>query len=413
LTILQFWCIFIREKVSMDNQTQIISKIKESKNILITVGRNPSIDALTASLGLTLAIDKMKKHSSAIFSGEIPPIMNFLNPEKTFENSTESFQDFIILLDKSKADKLRYKVEGDLVKIFITPYHTTISPTDLKFEQGDLNVDLIIALGVKEQNDIDQAAMAHGKILHSATIITINTKLESSFGAINSKVANMSGYCEAISKLIVELDENLLSKQISTALLTGIVIDTSQFSNERTTPNTMTVASKLLSNGADQQLIVKEIHGVNMENKKSAQKLAEIPKLEEATTQIIGQETLPKPEFEDDRRPIIEEPSETWDDFLPPEAINNEELPPPPDITAQNFSEKITSPQPNYDEPELPRSMETSSVNDIQNDSSPLNNPMTKEPSTEISAVKEPDQIKTAKITDTSKPDPTQFHIPV
>lgn len=388
----------------MDNQTQIITKISEAKNILITVGSNPSVDVLTSALGLTLAIDKMKKHSSAIFSGEIPPIMKFLHPEKTFENSTESFQDFIILLDKEKADKLRYKVEGNLVKIFITPYHTTISPTDLRFEQGDLNVDLIIALGVQEQGDIDKAATAHGKILHSATTITINNGLKSDFGAINSAIPDISSYSEAISKLILNMDEKLLSKQISTALLTGIVIETEQFSNARTTPDTMTIASKLLGSGADQQLIVREIKGMSTpieQSEKIVEKPIEVPKIE------------PKPVPEPTPEPVIEEePIETLDDYLPPPLSNvNDDLPPPPDITAEEFTEVIppseSEQEADIEITEPPKTPSEDTVNeslppppDTIYDSTPTT-PQT------------PDQPKVVEITDTSKPDPTQFHIPI
>jgi hypothetical protein len=381
----------------MDNQTQIIAKISEAKNILITVGHSPSVDVLTAALALTLSIDKMKKHSSAIFSGDLPPIMKFLHPERTFEDSTESFRDFIISLDKDKADKLRYKVEGDLVKIFITPYHTTISPSDLKFEQGDLNVDLIIALGVKNQADIDKAAMAHGKILHSAVVITINASTASDFGMINAVVPSSSGYSESISKLIIGLDESLLSKQISTALLTGIVIESEQFSNARTTPDTMTVASKLLSSGADQQLIVKEIRGADSPPPKVEEPVKEIPKIEE-----------PEP-----IEPI--EPIETLDDYLPPPLPDfADKLPPPPDVTAEQFTETLPPIQPEIIESEAPRAA-------APNDDSlppppdtlyaPAPTPTPPEPPTIPPKSEEPP--KTVEIIDTTKSDPTQFHIPV
>lgn len=381
----------------MDNQTQIITKISEARNILITVGANPSVDVLTAALGLTLAIDKMKKHSSAIFSGEIPPIMKFLHPEKTFEDSTESFQDFIILLDKEKADKLRYKVEGNLVKIFITPYHTTISPTDLKFEQGDLNVDLIIALGVQEQGDIDKAATAHGKILHSATIITINNGLKSNFGTINSVIPDISSYSEAVSKLIINIDDKLLSKQTSTALLTGIVIETEQFSNARTTPDTMTIASKLLGSGADQQLIVREIKGMSTPVEKPISEPIEVPKA--------------KPEPKPEPEPIIEEPIETLDDYLPPPLTDiNDDLPPPPDITAEEFTEVISPSEP---EPDIVAT-ESPTKTPVENTSDeslppPPDTVYNSTPTTPQTS----EQPKTVEITDTSKPDPTQFHIPI
>lgn len=111
---------------------QIVDKIKNSTNILVTVSNNPSVDELSAALGLTLLLNKMNKHATAVFSGAIPPAITFLDAEKTFENTVNSLRDFIIALDKEKADHLRYKVEGEVVKIFITPYRTTITNEDLE-----------------------------------------------------------------------------------------------------------------------------------------------------------------------------------------------------------------------------------------------------------------------------------------
>ena len=89
---------------------QIIAKLKESDNILITVSNNPSVDELSAALALTLAINKTGKHATAVASGEMPDALEFLNPNKTFENSVDSLRDFIIALNKDKADHLRYKL---------------------------------------------------------------------------------------------------------------------------------------------------------------------------------------------------------------------------------------------------------------------------------------------------------------
>jgi hypothetical protein len=304
---------------SQNARTQIKAKIGEATNILVTVGQNPTIDELTAALGLTLAVDKMRKHSSAIFSGTIPHIMKFLHPERTFEDSTASFRDFIISLDKEKADKLRYKVEGDLVKIFITPYHTKLSPDDLTYSEGQLNVDLVIGIGVRKQEDLDQALFAHGRILHDATIATINLDNSSTLGSITWTGIGTSGYSEAIAELVGEIDEKLLNKQISTALLTGIVLATDQFSNAQTRPATMAIASKLLASGADQQLIVAEIRGNGSVTEAPVGVEQEIPEVEPATVPISTTdnvvselEALPPAE------PDLEAVRSSLDAYLPP-----------------------------------------------------------------------------------------------
>ena len=236
---------------------QVVERIRQSTSILVAVGNNPSVDALAASLGLSLMLNKMNKHTTAVFSGQTPPALQFLEPNKTFESNVDALRDFIISLDKEKADRLRYKVEDDVVRIFITPYKTSISEKDLQFSQGDFNVDLIIALGVEKRDELDKAIVAHGRILHDATVVTINANSQkSSLGAIDWNDAAASSLCEMLVGMSETFQQpGLLDTQISTALLTGIVAATDRFSNPRTSPRVMTMAAQLMAAGANQQLI--------------------------------------------------------------------------------------------------------------------------------------------------------------
>lgn len=242
---------------------QVVEKIKSAGNILVTVSNDPSLDALSAALGLALIIDKLDKHATTIFSGQAPQAMQFLEPEKTFENTTDSLRDFIIALDKEKADHLRLKVEGDVAKIYITPYRTTIKPEDLQFSQGDnYNIELVVALGVDNQDHLDSALDAHGQILHDAPVVTITAGDQvSQLGGIDwhdSKASSLSEMIATLGEALKDQDM-LIDKQSATALLTGIVAATDRFSNPKTTSASMTVAAQLMGYGADQQLIANEL----------------------------------------------------------------------------------------------------------------------------------------------------------
>lgn len=241
---------------------QIVEKIKSNSNILVTLSTDPSVDELSAALGLTLLLNKMNKHATAVFSGAIPPAITFLDPQKTFENTVDSLRDFIIALDKEKADHLRYKVDGDVVKIFITPYRTTISSDDLDFSQGDYNVELVLALGVKNRDYLDGALAAHGRILHDAVVVTMSAgETKSDLGSVDWNEENASSLSEMLVSMIdgLKSDKPLLDEQIATAFLTGIVAATDRFSNDRTSSRVMTMAAQLMSAGANQQLIASKL----------------------------------------------------------------------------------------------------------------------------------------------------------
>lgn len=244
-----------------DIVAQVAERIRTSDNVLVALSKDPSVDELSAALGLTFMLDKIGKRATAIFSGAIPNAIEFLEPEKTFEANTDSLQDFIIALDKEKADHLRYKIDGDYVKVFITPYKTTINESDMEFSHGDYNVDLVISLNVSEVGDLDAALSEYGRIMHDATSINITAGVAGNFGDIewgNPEASSVSEMVGSLADAIKDKDD-ILDKSISTALLAGIVAATNRFSNERTTAETMALASKLMAAGADQQLISSSI----------------------------------------------------------------------------------------------------------------------------------------------------------
>lgn len=240
-------------------KTQVVKKLQEASNVLVTVSSNPSVDQLAACIGLTLALNKLGKHATAVYSGKTPSTLEFLKPQETLENNTDSLRDFIISLDKSKADKLRYKVEDKVVKIFITPYRTSITENDLEFSQGDFNVDVVIAIGVHEQKDLDQAITSHGRILHDATVVAVNRDIGASVGTINVLDNTASSLCEILVPISEQMKADVLDEQIATAYLTGIVAATERFSNEKTTSNTMNISARLMGAGANQQLVATQL----------------------------------------------------------------------------------------------------------------------------------------------------------
>ncbi len=271
---------------------QIVDKLNDASTVLVALNSNPSVDELSSALGITLSLNKKGKHATAIFSGAIPPAIEFLEPEKTFEQNVDSLRDFIIALDKEKADHLRYKVVDDMVKIFITPYRTTISDKDLEFSQGDYNVDFVLAIGVTSKENLDRALEAHGAILDEATVVAISAEEDSSLGSINWNDKNASSYSEMLASLTDALrgDTDLLDEQIATAYLTGIVAATERFSNSKTSSRVMTTAATLMGAGANQQLIATQLE------KGAAIPPQSAPPVTDGTEMSVRDTALPAPE---------------------------------------------------------------------------------------------------------------------
>ena len=255
-------------------KAQLIQKIKAVNNILVTVSRNPSVDQLVSALALAMALNKLGKRSVAVFSGQIPAEIHFLDPEKVFESNADSLRDFIISISVDKADRMQVKPEGDFVKVYITPYRTTITPDDLRFEDGDFNIELIIAIGVASRDELDASIASHGKIFHNAVTATMNlSKLNHALGTISWQDERLGCYSEMCYSLAVGLagnDKSLIDSSVATAFLTGVVSATDQFRNSVTTPAIMSLSAELMAKGANQQLVTSELESAKEKQKDEA-----------------------------------------------------------------------------------------------------------------------------------------------
>ncbi len=248
------------ETNTVDIIPEVVNKISEAHNILVALSSDPSVDEIAAAIGLSLFLDRLGKRATAIYSGTTPNALEFLKPEETFESTADTLQDFVIALNKEKADHLRYKLDGDFVKIFITPYKARISEEDLEFSYGDFNVDLVLALDVTNGIDLDSALREHGRIMHDAVVINITTGSPGKFGEIEWSDKKASSVSEMIAKLLYSINSKAkIEKEEATAFLTGIVAATNRFSGANTTADTMKISSRLMESGANQQLIAKNI----------------------------------------------------------------------------------------------------------------------------------------------------------
>ena len=244
---------------SNDVISQIAEKIGAAESVLIALSKDPTLDELAAAIGFCAIIDKLGKHGTAIFSGKIPAALDFLDPAETLEKDTSSLQDFIIALSKDKADHLRYKVEGDFVKIFITPYKTSLSEKDLEYSHGDYNVDLVIALDVADAGQLDESLSEYGRILHNATTVNITTEVPGKFADIEWANPAASSVSEMLVELTGRLGDKLIDKEEATALLAGIIAATDGFKSKKATAETFMRSSELINAGADQAVIAENI----------------------------------------------------------------------------------------------------------------------------------------------------------
>jgi hypothetical protein len=170
-----------------------------------------------------------------------------------------------------------------------------------------------LTLGVHAQTDLDQAITAHGRILHDATVMSINVKPGGELGSVNWMDGNASSLSELSVQLSDALDRKLIDGQVATAF------------------------------GANQQLVASEIEKpapkeelapVQMQEEKPASepqveaKVPPAPKPNDGTIEISHEESSapPSPPQPAPTTPFTPQPVES----LPPVTMPEPE-PPVPD----------------------------------------------------------------------------------
>ena len=174
---------------------------------------------------------------------------------------------------------MRVNPDGDFVKVYITPYRSKITPADLTFEDGDFNVELIIALGVNSQDDLDQAIAAHGKIFHDAVTTTINLNpVQDELGTISWQGNGETCYAQLTTDLIKAISNDAVPALLDSSIAT--------------TADVMSLASYLMDCGANQQLISAEFSGYDI-----------VPKAPDEENKDYDRVDLPEPAPEPEPEP--------------------------------------------------------------------------------------------------------------
>ena len=135
-------------------------------------------------------------------------------------------------------------------KYHFVPHARSISTEPSHFT--DKNIDTIVVL---DSGDLRYAGVAELIKNHPAQIINIDHHpTNENYGAINLVLPTASSTAEILFYFFKHNDISI-NQAMSTALLTGIITDTDNFTNAATTPSAMLIASELLRTGGNLNLI--------------------------------------------------------------------------------------------------------------------------------------------------------------
>lgn len=249
--------------MGLSPKEQIIEQIKKSETILLCVAKNPNGDALGSALGFYLALKKLGKKTDVISPTPILEKYSFLPSSSLITHKLEGARDYVFLIDieKDKLQQLRYEIQDNKLKIFITARDGNLNEKSARLESSKFKYDLIIALGTADLENLGNVYDENSELFYEAPVVNIdNNPSNEYFGKINLVDVAVSSTSEIAYNIISELDEKLFDENIATNLLAGIISKTDSFQNKNTTPKAFLAAASLIAKGANKEDIIRYLY---------------------------------------------------------------------------------------------------------------------------------------------------------
>ena len=255
--------------MSLTPKQQTIQAIKKAKNILITFkdiergsGYPAGGDAIASALALRQILTKNNKNVDIVspkFS--LPHNLAFLKDSKIIKNNIIATRQAEISINIKEVglNNFSYKIDGDDLKIYLSPKTGTFNFKNIKTNSGELQYDLIIVLDTPDLLLLGDIYIKNKLLFDNVPVINIDHSPQNeNFGDINAVDIKSSSATEIVWHLIEaskNLDENILN-----CILAGIVSKTKNFRLPNINPKTLEVVGKLIELGAKRNEVVEGLY---------------------------------------------------------------------------------------------------------------------------------------------------------
>lgn len=247
--------------INPEQVNQARSILGNSKNILLAIPVDPSIDNVASALALYLSLSAAGKQVSIITPTEITVQFNHLIGVDKISTSftAQNGKNLIISFPYTEGsiEKVSYNIENETFNLVIEPRegYPSVLPEMMKYNFSGGNYDTIVTIGAANIEELGQIYSNNQNLFNEKQVINIDDDIaNSNFGKINlidSKIASLS---ELVLGLIDQM--NLpVEADIATNLLTGLTAQTNNFSSPKTTATTFETAAMLLKFGAQKTQI--------------------------------------------------------------------------------------------------------------------------------------------------------------
>lgn len=255
-----------KNMIDQSPKQQAVELINSAKEILVVSHQNPDGDALGSVIALKLILQKLGKKTTIAIPDKPSELFSFMPKIHDIQTEIDTSKDLVInlKLDNATFDKIGYKrnERDKSIDVIVTPKQGKFEIKDVTVNASRQNFDLIIVVDTPNIERLGSLAAPADIFYEVPTVNIDHHPANEKFGKVNWIELVATSTAEMLVSLIEALgkDRNLLDEDVATALLTGLIYDTSSFQNVNTTPKSLTIAAQLVAAGAHQQEIIRNLY---------------------------------------------------------------------------------------------------------------------------------------------------------
>ncbi|MEK7570243.1 MAG: hypothetical protein AAB515_02280 [Patescibacteria group bacterium] len=249
--------------MDMTTLQQATELLKKSNSVLICLPHILSTDAVASGVALSLALSQQGKQVKVVGANfALPPTHAFLPKTDEIGKDLQHLKKFVISLDTRNAPlaELSYDTTDGKLNILITPKSGGYAPADVSTRTTEPTFDCVITLDCQDLDHLGPLFAHNAEFFYATPIINIDhSAANEHFGQVNVVDMVATSVAEIVTELVRGLDPALLTGELATALLTGMIAKTKSFQTSTVTPKVLSMASELVTAGARREDIIRNL----------------------------------------------------------------------------------------------------------------------------------------------------------
>lgn len=241
--------------------------IKKAKRIGVVLPDIVDGDSLSSAYGLLHILQGAGREVTLFFSKPIPQPYQFLAPAAEKKSAaaphthkTGLQHDLIISINTAEhpIQEVRYEKDNGIFSVIISPKNGNITKENVEFYSGTMPIELFVAIDIASPDELPESFNEHLENFSKKPVIAVTQKATDEFFSDATICTGNNSIAESIYLLAEKLGY-AVSQEAATWLLCGIIEKTKNFSSDAPNEQTLSVASSLVTRGADKTTITKNL----------------------------------------------------------------------------------------------------------------------------------------------------------